>query len=153
MNPSSTPMKRTALGRAAHEGATVATARNGKAVIYMGEDARFEYIYKFVSRDAIQPGDASANAELLNHGTLYVAKFDSNGKGGWLALHPRPRPAHGGQRLCRPRRSAHQSPPGQRRTGCHQDEPPQVDLPGTTKAGSTPPLPTTATEAAPTSPA
>ena len=64
----------------------MATARNGKAVIYMGEDARFEYIYKFVSRDAIQPGGASANAELLNHGTLYVAKFDSNGKGSWLAL-------------------------------------------------------------------
>jgi uncharacterized protein len=86
MNPSSTPMKRTALGRAAHEGATVATARNGKAVIYMGEDARFEYIYKFVSRDAIKPGGARANAELLDHGTLYVAKFDANGKGNWLAL-------------------------------------------------------------------
>ena len=86
MNPSSTPMKRTALGRAAHEGATVATTRNGKAVIYMGEDARFEYIYKFVSRDAIMPGGARTNAELLDHGTLYVAKFDVNGKGSWLAL-------------------------------------------------------------------
>ena len=86
MNPSSTPMKRTALGRAAHEGATVATTRNGKAVIYMGEDARFEYIYKFVSRDAIKPGGARANAELLDHGTLYVAKFDASGKGSWLAL-------------------------------------------------------------------
>ena len=86
MNPSSTPMKRTALGRAAHEGATVATTRNGKAVIYMGEDARFEYIYKFVSRDAIKPGGARTNAELLDHGTLYVAKFDVNGKGSWLAL-------------------------------------------------------------------
>jgi uncharacterized protein len=86
LNPSSMPMKRTALGRAAHEGATVATARNGKAVVYMGEDARFEYIYKFVSRDAIKPGGARANAELLDHGTLYVAKFDTNGKGSWLAL-------------------------------------------------------------------
>ena len=86
MNPSSTPMKRTALGRAAHEGATVATTRNGKAVIYMGEDARFEYIYKFVSRDTIKPGGARPNAELLDHGTLYVAKFDANGKGSWLAL-------------------------------------------------------------------
>ncbi len=86
MNPSSTPMKRTALGRAAHEGATVATTRDGRAVIYMGEDARFEYIYKFVSRDKIKAGGASANAELLDHGVLYVAKFDANGKGRWLAL-------------------------------------------------------------------
>ena len=86
MNPSSTPAKRTALGRAAHEGATVATTRDGRAVIYMGEDARFEYIYKFVSRDKIKPGGASANAELLDHGVLYVAKFNADGKGIWLAL-------------------------------------------------------------------
>ena len=86
MNPSSTPAKRTAMGRAAHEGATVATTRDGRAVVYMGEDARFEYIYKFVSRDKIKPGGAAANAELLDHGVLYVAKFDSDGKGRWLAL-------------------------------------------------------------------
>ncbi len=86
MNPSSTPMKRTALGRAAHEGATVAVTRDQRAVIYMGEDSRFEYIYKFVSRDAIKPGGARANAELLNNGTLYVARFDANGQGQWLPL-------------------------------------------------------------------
>jgi secreted PhoX family phosphatase len=86
MNPSSTPMKRTALGRAAHEGATVAVTRDQRAVIYMGEDSRFEYIYKFVSRDAIKPGGARANAELLNHGTLYVARFEANGQGQWLPL-------------------------------------------------------------------
>ena len=86
MNPSSMPMKRTALGRAAHEGATTATTRDGRAVVYMGEDARFEYIYKFVSRDKIKTGGARANAELLDHGTLYVAKFDADGKGRWIAL-------------------------------------------------------------------
>lgn len=86
MNPSSTPIKRTALGRAAHEGATVAVTKDGRAVVYMGEDARFEYIYKFVSRDRIQPGGAGANAELLDHGTLYVAKFNADGAGQWLAL-------------------------------------------------------------------
>ncbi|WP_298923263.1 PhoX family phosphatase [uncultured Ramlibacter sp.] len=85
-NPSSTPIKRTALGRAAHEGATVAVTRDGHAVVYSGEDARFEYIYKFVSRDKIKPGGGRANADLLDHGTLYVAKFDAGGAGRWIAL-------------------------------------------------------------------
>lgn len=86
MNPSSTPVKRTALGRAAHEGATVAVAKDGRAVVYCGEDSRFEYIYKFVSRDKIAPGGARENAELLDHGTLYVAKFEADGRGRWIAL-------------------------------------------------------------------
>ena len=85
-NPNATPMKRTAMGRGAHEGATVAVTKDNRAVVYMGEDARFEYIYKFVSRDAIKPGGAAANATLLDHGTLYVAKFNADGKGQWIAL-------------------------------------------------------------------
>ena len=86
MDPSSTPVKRTALGRAAHEGAWVAVTRDGRAVVYSGEDARFEYIYRFVSRDRIAPGGARANRELLDHGVLSVARFDADGRGQWIPL-------------------------------------------------------------------
>jgi len=86
MDPTMTPIKRTALGRAAREGATVALTRDRRAVVYMGEDAQFEYIYKFVSRDAVKPGGFAANRSLLDHGTLYVARFDADGSGRWLPL-------------------------------------------------------------------
>lgn len=86
MDPTSTPIKRTALGRAAHEGAWVTQTKDGRAVVYMGEDAQFEYIYKFVSRDRIQSGGYAANRELLDHGTLYVAKFNGDQTGQWIEL-------------------------------------------------------------------
>ncbi len=86
MDPTMTPVKRTALGRAAHEGAWTALTRDGRVVVYMGEDAAFEYIYKFVSRDRVRPGGFAANRDLLDHGRLYVARFDAGGRGSWMEL-------------------------------------------------------------------
>ncbi|WP_343630159.1 PhoX family phosphatase [Roseateles sp.] len=90
-NPDSTPAKRTALGRFNHEGAWPAPAVAGKPiVIYMGDDSRNEYIYKFVSKanwDASDVGKGmAAGAKYLDEGTLYVAKFNADGTGTWVEL-------------------------------------------------------------------
>ncbi|MFF5210224.1 PhoX family protein [Streptosporangium sp. NPDC000396] len=74
-DPDSTPIKRTALGRLSHEGATTTLAGDGRVVAYMGDDSRFEYIYKFVSKKRYIPGFDRHNRTLLDEGTLYVAKF------------------------------------------------------------------------------
>jgi secreted PhoX family phosphatase len=80
-DPSRPPVKHTALGRFKHEGAALAVAPDQRVAFYMGDDARFEYVYKFVSRDPAGPG-------ALEHGTLYAARFDADGTGVWLELTP-----------------------------------------------------------------
>jgi secreted PhoX family phosphatase len=85
-DPSSAPRKHTALGRTLHEAATTVIAPNGKAVVYSGDDERFECVYKFVSAGTYDPNNRAANMELLTDGTLYVAKFNDDGTGEWLPL-------------------------------------------------------------------
>jgi len=84
MDPDSTPKKRTALGRFKHENAEVVIANNGKVVVYMGDDERGEFLYRFVSEGTYSQG--GDNADLLETGTLYVAKFDDQMRGQWLEL-------------------------------------------------------------------
>ncbi len=83
--PEQPPVKRTALGRFKHEGATVTLSKKGHVVVYMGDDERFEYIYKYVSDGIYQQGMQDPGA-LLDRGTLHVARFDEDGHGQWLPL-------------------------------------------------------------------
>ena len=90
-DPKSTPKKRTAMGRMAHEGAWPAKAVAGKPLVfYMGCDSRGEYIYKYVSAANWDPADASkgmaAGDKYLDNGKLYAAKFNDDGTGQWLEL-------------------------------------------------------------------
>ena len=85
-DPQSTPVKHTALGRLQHEGATTVVSHDGRVVVYMGDDERFEYLYKFVTSGKLAPDNREANRGLLAHGTLYVARFEVTGKMRWLSL-------------------------------------------------------------------
>ncbi len=96
--PGSTPVKHTAMGRFKHEGANVIIADSGHAVAYMGDDERFDYVYRFVSRDTFRRGSgrgaAEHNRRLLSEGDLSVARFTgdgledgvSDGVGEWIPL-------------------------------------------------------------------
>ncbi len=85
--PSLPPVKRTALGRMKHEGAKVQEAKNGRVVVYLGDDERNEYIYRYVSNLPWRQARAQG-INPLDDGILYVAKFHADGTGQWLSLGP-----------------------------------------------------------------
>lgn len=85
-DPNSTPVKHTALGRFKHEAANIKITADGRVAVYSGDDSRFEYIYKFVSKGKCKPGTSAHarrhNSALLDEGTLYVGRFT----GEWIPL-------------------------------------------------------------------
>ena len=85
-DPTSTPVKRTALGRFKHEGATVAISRAGQACVYSGDDERFEYAYKFISEGTFDPRNRATGRGILDRGTLHVARFNDDGTGDWMPI-------------------------------------------------------------------
>ncbi|SEN90130.1 PhoX family protein [Cryobacterium luteum] len=80
--PNEPPVKHTALGRFKHEGANVIVGKSGHVAAYMGDDERFDYLYKFVSHDRFDkkksPKARVHNKALLTRGSLYVARFAGN---------------------------------------------------------------------------
>lgn len=104
----STPIKHSAMGRLKHEGASIYVTAAGDVVSYTGDDEKFDYMYKFVSKRKIQQGTGAAamrhNLTILDAGTLYVAKLTGDhaeqidgsgkvpsdqgftGKGQWIPL-------------------------------------------------------------------
>lgn len=85
-DPASTPVKHTALGRFKHENAAMVQAADGRVVVYMGDDERGEFIYRYVSNGTWAEGQPGGT--LLSDGTLYVARFNDDMTGDWLALTP-----------------------------------------------------------------
>lgn len=85
-DPNFVPKKRTALGRTKHEGAAGITNSDGRYVVYLGDDERFDYVYKFVTAGKVDTQNRAANFGLLDEGVLYVAKYNTDGTGTWLPM-------------------------------------------------------------------
>ncbi|SDH86569.1 PhoX family protein [Paenibacillus naphthalenovorans] len=75
--------KHTALGRFNHENTAMGLSKDGRVVVYMGDDKKDACVYKFVSKNNYVPEMGRANTALLTEGTLYAADLK---KGKWIAL-------------------------------------------------------------------
>ncbi|CCW18460.1 Putative phosphatase [Sphingobium indicum BiD32] len=80
------PTKRTALGRFSHENTAYMANSDNRVAIYMGDDTTPGCIYKFIPDRAFSTANRAANIDLLDYGTLYVARFNGDGTGEWRAL-------------------------------------------------------------------
>ena len=86
LDPSVPAKKHTALGRMKHEAAETGLAKDGRVVVYMGDDAANECVYKFISKNRYDKARGKQNSKLLEEGTLFVAKFESDRTVQWIPL-------------------------------------------------------------------
>ncbi|HEO66172.1 MAG TPA: DUF839 domain-containing protein, partial [Spirochaetes bacterium] len=88
--PKSFPVKQSALGRMRHENAAITVAKDGRVVVYMGNDTNFGGFYKFISKGKYIKGNRENNLKLLTTGQLYGAQVSNEtsdkGTGRWIPI-------------------------------------------------------------------
>ena len=85
-DPDSVPKKRTALGRFKHEAAADALRRSGAGRRLHRRRRALRLHLQVRDRGTVNPTNRAANLNLLDEGTLYVARFNDDGTGQWLPL-------------------------------------------------------------------